>query len=143
MTYARVRDTSVYDRVRAMYDMEEFVTHLSYVNTHETGASFEAVCNTLQHTAIHCNTLLTREEPVSRPRATHCNTLQHTATHCNTLLTREEPVLRPRALRKVKTMPPPMMILSHLPMSDSITPIFDDTLEPPTIAANGRFGSST
>jgi len=43
MTHDRVRDTSVYDRVRAMYDMEEFVTHLSYVNTHETGASFEAV----------------------------------------------------------------------------------------------------
>jgi len=28
-------------------------------------------CNTLQHTATHCNT-------------PHCNTLQHTATHCST-----------------------------------------------------------
>jgi len=31
-------------------------------------------CNTLQHTAAHCNS-----------HATHCNTLQHAATHCNTL----------------------------------------------------------
>jgi len=36
----------------------------------------EVYCNTLQHTATHCNTLHT---------ATHCNALQHTTTHCNTL----------------------------------------------------------
>ena len=36
-----------------------------------------------------------------------------------------------------------MTILSHLPMSDSITPIFEDTLEPPTMAAKGRLGLST
>jgi len=30
-------------------------------------------CNTLHHTATHCNTLI----------ATHCNALQRTATHCN------------------------------------------------------------
>jgi len=35
-------------------------------------------CNTLQHTATHC-------ESVLQHTATHCNTLQHTATHCNTL----------------------------------------------------------
>mmetsp|Transcript_9416 Transcript_9416/g.19846 ORF Transcript_9416/g.19846 Transcript_9416/m.19846 type:complete len:202 (-) Transcript_9416:678-1283(-) len=57
--------------------------------------------------------------------------------------TSEEPTLSPRALRKVKTIPPPITILSTLAMRDSMTPIFDDTLEPPTIAANGRFGSST
>ena len=37
------------------------------------------------------------------------------------------PTLRPRALRKVKTMPPPMTSLSHFERSDSITPILDDT----------------
>jgi len=43
-------------------------------------------CNTLQHTATHCNTR--KGVPSSRSRwrrvphtATHCNTLQHTATH--------------------------------------------------------------
>ena len=35
-----------------------------------------ADCNTLQHTATHCNTLHSIAD---------CNTLQHTATHCNTL----------------------------------------------------------
>jgi hypothetical protein len=68
-------------------------------------------CNTLQHTATHCNTLQERErqqrgallqhtathcstlQHTARERAsakrcfvaTHCNTLQHTATHCSTL----------------------------------------------------------
>ena len=53
-------------------------------------------CNTLQHTATHCNTLQphTYTSPCERyaphchtlqHTATHCNTLQHTATHCNTL----------------------------------------------------------
>ena len=60
-------------------------------------------CNTLQHTATHCNTLgwatlytdmhtysqkSGRYSIVDIQRlhtATHCNTLQHTATHCNTL----------------------------------------------------------
>ena len=47
------------------------------------------VCNTLQHTATHCNTLHALQH--SAHTATHCNTvhtLQHTATHsthCNTL----------------------------------------------------------
>mmetsp|Transcript_1111 Transcript_1111/g.2263 ORF Transcript_1111/g.2263 Transcript_1111/m.2263 type:complete len:218 (+) Transcript_1111:328-981(+) len=57
--------------------------------------------------------------------------------------TSDEPVSRPRALRKVKTMPPPMMILSTFSIRDSMTPILEETLEPPTIAANGRFGSAT
>ena len=41
------------------------------------------VCNTLQHTATHCNTLHALQH--SAHTATHCNTvhaLQHTATHC-------------------------------------------------------------
>jgi len=38
-------------------------------------------CNTLQHTATHCNTL----QLEARHTAPHCNTLQHTATHCNAL----------------------------------------------------------
>jgi len=37
-------------------------------------------CNTLQHTATHCNTKL------KAMITSHCNTLQHTATHCNTKL---------------------------------------------------------
>ena len=49
-------------------------------------------------------------------------------------------MLRLRALRKVKTMPPPMMILSHFPISDSMTPILEDTLDPPTMAAKGLLG---
>jgi len=35
-----------------------------------------AVCNTLQHAAVHCSTL--------QHTAAHCNTLQHTETHSNT-----------------------------------------------------------
>ena len=42
--------------------------------------------------------------------------------------TSDERVERPFALRNVKTMPPPMTILSTFSISDSITPIFDDTL---------------
>ena len=66
-------------------------------------------CNTLQHTATHCNAGYCTTEfhvrsnrlrdcrgRVSQPThatycnllqhiATHCNTLQHSATHCNTL----------------------------------------------------------
>mmetsp|Transcript_10101 Transcript_10101/g.19545 ORF Transcript_10101/g.19545 Transcript_10101/m.19545 type:complete len:287 (+) Transcript_10101:777-1637(+) len=56
--------------------------------------------------------------------------------------TREDPTLRPLAFRKVNTIPPPMMILSHFSISFSITPIFEDTFEPPTMAAKGRLGSS-
>ena len=41
---------------------------------------FIFICDTLQHTALHCNALNTMQHT-----ATHCNTLQHTATHCNTL----------------------------------------------------------
>ena len=37
-------------------------------------------------------------------------------------------------------MPPPRMTLSALLRRDSITPILEDTLEPPTMAAKGRFG---
>ena len=50
-------------------------------------------CNTLQHTATHCNVHLTQGlfTPLQivkvslQHTATHCNTLQHTATHYNTL----------------------------------------------------------
>mmetsp|Transcript_4039 Transcript_4039/g.5544 ORF Transcript_4039/g.5544 Transcript_4039/m.5544 type:complete len:253 (+) Transcript_4039:211-969(+) len=51
--------------------------------------------------------------------------------------TREVPTLRPLALRKVKTMPPPMIILSHLSRSASRTVILEETLDPPTMAAIG------
>mmetsp|Transcript_33380 Transcript_33380/g.68148 ORF Transcript_33380/g.68148 Transcript_33380/m.68148 type:complete len:265 (+) Transcript_33380:154-948(+) len=51
--------------------------------------------------------------------------------------TREVPTSRPLALRKVKTMPPPMMILSHLSRRASRTVILEETLDPPTMAAMG------
>mmetsp|Transcript_2541 Transcript_2541/g.4341 ORF Transcript_2541/g.4341 Transcript_2541/m.4341 type:complete len:254 (-) Transcript_2541:514-1275(-) len=51
--------------------------------------------------------------------------------------TREVPTLRPLALRKVKTMPPPMMILSHFSRRASRTVILEETLDPPTMAAMG------
>ena len=38
-------------------------------------------CNTLQHTATHCN-IICGKRPA---RQAICKTLQHTATHCNTL----------------------------------------------------------
>jgi len=55
-------------------------------------------CNTLQHTATHCNTphththltcgaswfAICRMKTVPTDTATHCNTLQHTAKNCNT-----------------------------------------------------------
>ena len=74
-----------------------------YINSTIFAAWVRRGCNTLRHTAIHCNTLqhiasthahcvavsccrhplhLSRELDVV---ATHCDTLQHTATHCNTL----------------------------------------------------------
>merc|ERR1719424_676429 len=46
-------------------------------------------------------------------------------------------------LEEGKTMPPPMTILSTLVMSDSMTPILEETLEPPTMAQKGRFGAET
>ena len=46
----------------------------------------EDLCNALQHTATHYNTL--------QHAATHCNKLQHTATHCNTLKSQEVETLR-------------------------------------------------
>jgi len=65
-----------------------------------TSASLCSICTTLQHAAIHCNTLqytvalLQHTETHCNTTATHCNTLdmhttspnlQHTATPCNTL----------------------------------------------------------
>merc|ERR1719491_1944967 len=51
--------------------------------------------------------------------------------------TREVPTERPLALRKVKTMPPPMTILSHLSRRALRTVILEETLDPPTMAAMG------
>mmetsp|Transcript_12624 Transcript_12624/g.17406 ORF Transcript_12624/g.17406 Transcript_12624/m.17406 type:complete len:230 (-) Transcript_12624:818-1507(-) len=51
--------------------------------------------------------------------------------------TRDVPTSNPFALRKVKTIPPPMMILSHLSNRAFNTVILEDTLDPPTIAAMG------
>ena len=49
-------------------------------------------CNTLQHTATHCNAVgcpgandTLQQCNTLRHTATHCNTLQRAATHCNTL----------------------------------------------------------
>jgi len=50
-------------------------------------------CNTLQHTATHCNIQqhlddsLLKDAALQLVRATHCNMLQHTATYSNTLMT--------------------------------------------------------
>mmetsp|Transcript_20932 Transcript_20932/g.29541 ORF Transcript_20932/g.29541 Transcript_20932/m.29541 type:complete len:232 (-) Transcript_20932:541-1236(-) len=57
--------------------------------------------------------------------------------------TREVPTSRPLALRKVKTIPPPMMTLSHLSRRASRTVILEETLDPPTIAAMGVFPLET
>mmetsp|Transcript_3805 Transcript_3805/g.5698 ORF Transcript_3805/g.5698 Transcript_3805/m.5698 type:complete len:233 (+) Transcript_3805:236-934(+) len=57
--------------------------------------------------------------------------------------TREVPTSSPWALRKVKTIPPPMMILSHLSRRASRTVILDETLDPPTMAAIGVFPLDT
>jgi len=48
-------------------------------------------CNTLKHTATHCNTYMWHDSDswhwnTLQHTATHCNTLQHTATQYNTLL---------------------------------------------------------
>mmetsp|Transcript_29023 Transcript_29023/g.61783 ORF Transcript_29023/g.61783 Transcript_29023/m.61783 type:complete len:210 (-) Transcript_29023:779-1408(-) len=51
--------------------------------------------------------------------------------------TREVPTPRPLALRKVKTIPPPMTILSHFSRRASRTVILEETLDPPTMAAMG------
>lgn len=39
-------------------------------------------------------------------------------------------------------MPPPMMIESTFSMRALMTPIFDDTFDPPTMAQNGCCGAS-
>jgi len=48
------------------------------------------LCNALQHTVVHCNTLRRIYSNVThcstmQCHVTHCNTLLQTATHCNTL----------------------------------------------------------
>ena len=52
-----------------------WVCALNIYATRSTVSIYANHCNTLQHTATHCNTTHT---------ATRCNTLQHVATHCNT-----------------------------------------------------------
>ena len=49
--------------------------------------------------------------------------------------TRDEPISWPLALRKVKTMPPPMSRRSALPSSWSMTASLSDTLAPPRTTA--------
>jgi len=61
--------------------MPHMLTASYYTATHTLPATRRHPhCNTLQHTATHCNPHIAckRTHP-------HCNTLQHTATHCNTL----------------------------------------------------------
>mmetsp|Transcript_62773 Transcript_62773/g.173652 ORF Transcript_62773/g.173652 Transcript_62773/m.173652 type:complete len:261 (-) Transcript_62773:564-1346(-) len=53
--------------------------------------------------------------------------------------TREEPTPYPWAFKKVKTIPPPMMMVSHLSRRASRTVILVETLDPPTMAAIGFF----
>ena len=55
----------------------------------------------------------------------------------------EVPTALPWAKRNVKHMPPPMMSVSHLSMSASMTLILSDTFEPPRMAVKGRRGSSS
>ena len=54
--------------------------------------------------------------------------------------TSDLPTSRPRALRNVNDIPPPMTRMSTFSISASSTEIFDETLAPPTTAANGRSG---
>mmetsp|Transcript_8419 Transcript_8419/g.20805 ORF Transcript_8419/g.20805 Transcript_8419/m.20805 type:complete len:254 (+) Transcript_8419:313-1074(+) len=51
--------------------------------------------------------------------------------------TREVPTSRPLAFKKVKTIPPPMMTVSHLSRRASKTVILVETLDPPTMAIMG------
>mmetsp|Transcript_49991 Transcript_49991/g.58343 ORF Transcript_49991/g.58343 Transcript_49991/m.58343 type:complete len:253 (-) Transcript_49991:450-1208(-) len=51
--------------------------------------------------------------------------------------TRDVPTPYPWAFKKVKTIPPPMITLSHFSRRASRTVIFDETLDPPTMAAMG------
>mmetsp|Transcript_1912 Transcript_1912/g.4246 ORF Transcript_1912/g.4246 Transcript_1912/m.4246 type:complete len:258 (-) Transcript_1912:324-1097(-) len=57
--------------------------------------------------------------------------------------TRDVPTDRPLAFRNVKTIPPPTMILSHLSNKAFRTVIFDETFDPPTMAAMGFSPSRT
>mmetsp|Transcript_12274 Transcript_12274/g.25426 ORF Transcript_12274/g.25426 Transcript_12274/m.25426 type:complete len:224 (+) Transcript_12274:332-1003(+) len=57
--------------------------------------------------------------------------------------TREVPTSRPLAFKKVKTIPPPMTILSHLSRRALRTVILEETLDPPTMAAMGFFPLET
>ena len=54
----------------------------------------------------------------------------------------ESPTPWPIALMNVAAMPPPMTSTSTRSSSVSSTAILSDTLAPPMIAANGRFGFS-
>ena len=79
----------------------------SYIHSN-TGAQYNLfpkrrdskwICNTLEHTALHCdmlrhNTTRSRKDETRNghwnasrysERSSHCNALQHTATHCNAL----------------------------------------------------------
>mmetsp|Transcript_18107 Transcript_18107/g.44738 ORF Transcript_18107/g.44738 Transcript_18107/m.44738 type:complete len:210 (-) Transcript_18107:668-1297(-) len=53
--------------------------------------------------------------------------------------TKEVPTPSPLAFKKVKTMPPPIIMTSHLSRRASRTVILEETLEPPTMAAMGAF----
>ena len=50
------------------------------------------------------------------------------------------PILPPIALLNVYAIPPPIISPSTLSNKFSITPIFDETFAPPSIAKNGLFG---
>ena len=77
------------------YEFVSFTVFLSWSRLHVTNAT---PCNTLQHTATHCNirvreyrsaavmeSFTCHESNKLQQAASRCNTLQHTATHYTTL----------------------------------------------------------
>jgi len=86
------RQNARHKRPRCLSLTVRYCNTLQHTATHCNAATH---CYTLQRTVIHCNRLPKRTAPeasmslfdcqVLRHTATHCNTLPHTATHCHTL----------------------------------------------------------
>jgi len=71
----RLRFWAAFDLLSSLFCWDVVATDASAARVVSLLKRCAPRCNTLQHTATHCNTL----------HATHCNALQRTATHCNTL----------------------------------------------------------
>ena len=75
------------ERLHSSWSFDRCATHCIKVLHSAT------LCDTLQLTAAHCNTLqhtadvqrIATNRYTLRHSVTHCNSLQHTAAHCNTL----------------------------------------------------------